>query len=156
MTLLGRLQAVRDGALHFTADLAESLSHGDAAYDTFLSKVDAYIAQQGLPLPPDPDTRMRFADPPSVDRPLLRLDVKGAGLGAVIWATGYAFDCDWIDLPVLGTRGEPRHEHGIAAVPGLYFLGLPWLSRMNSSFLSGVGEDAARLAAHIATRCPPP
>jgi putative flavoprotein involved in K+ transport len=156
ITLLGRLQAVREGALQFSADLAESLRHGDAAYDAFLSKVDAYIAQQGLPLPPDPEARVRFADPPNVDRPLLRLDVKGAGLGAVIWATGYAFDFNWIDLPVLGTRGEPRHEHGVAAVPGLYFVGLPWLSRMNSSFLSGVGEDAARLAAHIATRCASP
>jgi putative flavoprotein involved in K+ transport len=50
---------------------------------------------------------------------------------------------------VLGARGEPRHTHGVAAAPGLYFLGLPWLSRMNSSFLSGVGCDAARLAEHI-------
>jgi putative flavoprotein involved in K+ transport len=31
-------------------------------------------------------------------------------------------------------------------LPGLYFLGLPWLSRMSSSFLSGVADDAARLA----------
>jgi putative flavoprotein involved in K+ transport len=36
-------------------------------------------------------------------------------------------------------------------VPGLYFLGLPWLSKMNSSFLAGVGNDAARLAQHITT-----
>jgi putative flavoprotein involved in K+ transport len=34
----------------------------------------------------------------------------------------------------------------------LYFLGLQWLSRMNSSFLSGIGEDAARLADHIVAR----
>jgi putative flavoprotein involved in K+ transport len=37
-------------------------------------------------------------------------------------------------------------------VPGLYFLGLQWLSRMKSSFLSGVGDDAADLAGHIASR----
>ena len=34
-------------------------------------------------------------------------------------------------------------------IPGLYFLGLPFLSRLASSFLFGVGADAARLAAHI-------
>jgi putative flavoprotein involved in K+ transport len=37
-------------------------------------------------------------------------------------------------------------------MPGLYFLGLPWMSKMSSAFLSGVGDDAAVLAAHIAAR----
>jgi len=37
-------------------------------------------------------------------------------------------------------------------VPGLYFLGLKWLSRLNASLLSGVGDDAAVLADHIAAR----
>lgn len=41
---------------------------------------------------------------------------------------------------------------GITEVPGLYFIGLQWLSKMNSSFSSGVGDDAARLAEHIAAR----
>jgi putative flavoprotein involved in K+ transport len=53
---------------------------------------------------------------------------------------------------VLDADGEPIHRRGIADVPGLYFLGLPWLSRLNSSFLSGVGDDAAALADHIAAR----
>jgi len=44
------------------------------------------------------------------------------------------------------------HDHGVAPVPGVYFLGLPWLSKMNSSFLAGVGDDAARLADHIIAR----
>jgi putative flavoprotein involved in K+ transport len=44
------------------------------------------------------------------------------------------------------------HRHGITEVPGLYFLGLQWLSKMKSSFLSGVGDDAAVLADHIAAR----
>jgi putative flavoprotein involved in K+ transport len=77
------------------------------------------------------------------------LDIQAAGLTSVIWATGYTFDFRWIDLPVLDEKGEPVHDHGVARVPGIYFLGLPWLSRMNSSFLSGVGADAARLADHI-------
>ncbi len=70
----------------------------------------------------------------------------------MIWATGYGVDFGWIDVPVLDARGEPVHRNGITAVPGLYFLGLQWLSRLNSSFLSGVGDDAAVLADHIAAR----
>jgi putative flavoprotein involved in K+ transport len=37
-------------------------------------------------------------------------------------------------------------SHMLSDVPGLYFLGLPWLSKMSSSFLAGVTDDAARLA----------
>ena len=57
-------------------------------------------------------------------------------------------------MPVLDARGMPVHRQGITEVPGFYFLGLQWLSRMASSFLSGVGDDAARLADHIAARHP--
>jgi putative flavoprotein involved in K+ transport len=37
-------------------------------------------------------------------------------------------------------------------VPGLYFLGLPWLSRRASPFIWGVWHDADYLAQHIAAR----
>ena len=40
----------------------------------------------------------------------------------------------------------------MTAVPGLYFLGLPWLHTWGSGRLSGVGRDAAHLAEHIAAR----
>ncbi|MGY4318472.1 hypothetical protein [Bradyrhizobium sp. JR3.5] len=70
----------------------------------------------------------------------------------MIWATGYGLDLNWIDIPVLDADGAPRHRQGVSDVPGLYFLGLQWLSKMKSSFLSGVGDDAAVLADHIAAR----
>ena len=60
----------------------------------------------------------------------------------MIWSTGYGFDFGWIDLPVFDATGAPRHRHGVTDVAGLYFLGLQFLSRMSSSFLSGVGDDA--------------
>ena len=67
----------------------------------------------------------------------------------MIWATGYGVDFGWIDIPVIDAKGEAVHRNGITDVPGLYFLGLQWLSKLNSSFLSGVGDDAAVLADHI-------
>ena len=153
ITLLGRLVAARDGVLHFAGDLAESLGYGDAAYNRFLDDVDAYIERTKLKAPEDSKARTTLPNPPSVAEPLRQLDKRSIGLSSVIWATGYTFDFSWINLPILNARGEPRHERGVASVPGIYFLGLPWLSKMNSSFLSGVGEDAARLAEQIqATR----
>ena len=149
ITLLGRLQSVREGVLHFAADLKRSLVYGDAAYEAFLDKVDAYVAQEGLDCSDEPEARAKYPDPPCVSVPIRELDMRRAGLGSVIWATGYSFDFSWLELPLLGTRGEPKHERGVAALSGIYFLGLPWLSKMNSSFLSGVADDAARLAAHL-------
>jgi putative flavoprotein involved in K+ transport len=40
----------------------------------------------------------------------------------------------------------------VTAVPGLYFLGLPWLSRRASPFIWGVWHDAAYLAEQIDAR----
>src|SRR5205823_3756834 len=104
------------------------------------------FAADGLTLLEEPAARAGLPDPACVTEPLRRLDIGADGIGAVIWATGYALDFGWIDIPVLDARGEPLHRHGIAEVPGLYFLGLQWLSKMKSSFLSGVGDVAAVLA----------
>ena len=99
--------------------------------------------------PKSPAPGRRIPDPPCVTAPLQRLDLGAEGISAVIWATGYGVDFGWIDIPVTDAKGEAVHRNGITDVPGLYFLGLQWLSKMNSSFLSGVGDDAAVLADHI-------
>lgn len=152
VTLLGRVKAARDGVLEFAPDLAENLANGDLVYTTFLDRVDAHVQQHGLDFPQDPAARIVLPDPASVTAPLRRLDLSAERVSAVVWATGYGVDFGWIELPVLDISGEPRHRHGITEVPGLYFLGLQWLSKMKSSFLSGVGDDAAMLADHIAAR----
>ena len=146
ITLLGRLRSAHAGMLHFAQDLAASLKHGDDAYASFLDKVDAYVAAHALSLPIDSTAHASCPDLPAVADPPQQLDRHRAGIKSVIWATGYAFDFGWIELPVINGQGEPMHDRGIASMPGLYFLGLPWLSKMNSSFMSGIGDDAARLA----------
>jgi putative flavoprotein involved in K+ transport len=154
ITLLGRLQSGRGRVLVFADDLDQSIAYGDAAYHAFLDLVDAYVERKNMGLPAEPTARTRRADPPCIAAPVRQLDIRNATLCSVIWATGYAFDFDWIELPILDANGAPRHEHGVAPVAGVYFLGLPWLSKMNSSFLSGVGDDAARIADHIQCRAP--
>ena len=118
----------------------------------FLRMVDHHVKRHGWTLPEDEQAHVRLPDPPGIAEPPQQLDLRAAGISSVIWATGYGFDLGWIDFPVADAQGEPIHHHGIGNVPGLYFLGLQWLSKMSSSFLSGVGDDAARLADHIAAR----
>jgi putative flavoprotein involved in K+ transport len=149
--LLGRVTSAGADIVDIAPDLAESLAIGDLGYATFLDTVDAYARQHALDCPDDPGARMRWPDPPGVVDPLRRLDLRAERIHSVIWATGYGVDFGWIDIPVFA-QGEAVHVRGVTDVPGLYFLGLQWLSKMSSSFLSGVGDDAARLADHIAER----
>ena len=46
----------------------------------------------------------------------------------------------------------PQHQRGVSTEPGVYFLGLPWLSHRGSSFTWGVWHDAKYIADHIATQ----
>jgi putative flavoprotein involved in K+ transport len=154
VTLLGRIAAARQGIIELAPDLAQCLANGDEIYAAFLDRMDAHIKTHALDMPEEPDARTMLPDPPCVTRPLRRLDLRADSIAAVIWATGYGVDFGWIEIPVLDARGEPVHRYGITAVPGLYFLGLQWLAKMSSSFLSGVGDDAAVLADHIAARDP--
>jgi putative flavoprotein involved in K+ transport len=72
----------------------------------------------------------------------------------VVWCTGFAPDYSWIDAPVLGPDGYPRHERGaVVGAPGLYVLGLRFQHRLSSSLIGGVGADAAFVAAAVADRC---
>lgn len=68
----------------------------------------------------------------------------------VVWATGFHKDTDWIRMPVLGEDGWPAQSRGAAAgIPGLYFVGLPFLQAFASMLVGGVGRDAAYVAGRI-------
>jgi putative flavoprotein involved in K+ transport len=152
VTLLGRMEMAHQGVIEFASDLRKRLAYGDASYASFLDMMDAHAINRGLNLPEDLAARERYPNPPELARPLRRLDLRADSIGTVIWATGYGFDFGWIGVPILDADGAPVHRRGVTEVPGLYFLGLQWLSRLNSSILSGVGDDAAELADHIAAR----
>jgi len=70
-------------------------------------------------------------------------------LDAVVWATGYRPDYRWLDLPIVGPDGHPRHRRGITAAPGVAFLGLDWLDSRRSALLHGAGPDARRVVAEL-------
>jgi putative flavoprotein involved in K+ transport len=152
MTLVGRLKSANGGVLRFSTDVRESLEFGDAAYFAFLKLVDDFVEREGLAVPAEPEAHAMGPLPSAATTSPAELDVRATGIASIVWSTGYSVDFSWIDLPVLGVQGEPLHRDGISQVAGLYFLGLPWLSKMSSSFLSGVADDAARLSAHIAAR----
>ncbi|MGH8254970.1 MAG: flavin-containing monooxygenase, partial [Steroidobacteraceae bacterium] len=149
-TLVGRTRTFADGAMHFAPDVQQNIARGDASYLSMLDAADAHIAEQRLTLAAEPEARNIEPDPQCVTDPILALRLADAGVNAIVWATGYAFDFNWIKIAAFDESGHPRHRRGVSVVPGLHFLGLPWLSRRASSFIWGVWHDAGYLAAHIA------
>lgn len=70
---------------------------------------------------------------------------------AVAWATGYRNRYPFLrELPgALDAEGRARHELGHSPVPGLWWMGLHLMRRVNSSLLGGVGRDAGEVVSEV-------
>ncbi|PWU27310.1 FAD-dependent oxidoreductase [Pseudomonas sp. RW407] len=152
ITLVGLTKAFEGGKVSFQDDLVKNLEAGDRNYLDLLDAADAYIERNGLDLPEEPEARRVFPDAECVRNPILELDLAAAGITSIIWATGYAVNFDWLQVDAFDEKGKPRHQRGVSREPGVYFVGLPWLSRRGSSFIWGVWHDAKHVAGHIATQ----
>lgn len=145
--LLGRALGVNEGRLALDPRLGESVRFADERSARFKRDIDAALVRAGRELPPCEEDA---ADAPApewydVGGPG-ELDLRAAGVGAVIWCTGVTGDFGWLRLPVLDERGLPRHEEGASPVPGLFFAGLPWMRTRKSGIIYGIRDDGARIA----------
>jgi putative flavoprotein involved in K+ transport len=152
MTLVGMTEAVKDGILHFADDLKTNVANGDENYLSLLDEADAYISNNGMNLPLEPEARKSWPEPECLTTPVRTLDLAKAGVTSVIWATGYVQNYGWLQADVFDPQGRPLHKRGVSDQQGVYFLGLPWQSRRGSSFIWGVWHDAKFVADHIATQ----
>ncbi|MFJ5838191.1 flavin-containing monooxygenase [Streptomyces shenzhenensis] len=150
--LVGMTAAYDDGVLRFASDLAANIALGDEKYLELLRAADAYIERNGLDLPEEPEAHVLGPDPKCMTDPRLELDLAEAGVTSIVWATGFAADYGWLEVDTFDERGRPVQRRGVSREPGVYFLGLPWLSRRGSSFIWGVWHDARYVADHIATQ----
>ncbi|MCA4133997.1 NAD(P)/FAD-dependent oxidoreductase [Arthrobacter sp. M4] len=148
MHLHGHLEGVDDGEVTFTDDLPERLAAVEAGFGLrMLGAIEAYIAAAGIDAAPQSPTQVEDDWLPSEPA---RLDLAAENISSVLWATGYRLDLRFVDIPVLDDWGYPRHSRGVTEHPGLYAVGLPWLTSHYSSLLGGVGLDAEYVAERIA------
>jgi len=152
ITLVGSTKAFEGDVATFESDLAVNIAHGDENYLAVLDAADAYVRRNGLDLPEEPEARRLCADPECLTHPTLTLDLARAGVRSILWATGYATDFGWLAVDAFDETGKPKHQRGVSTEPGIYFVGLPWLSRRGSAFIWGVWHDAKHIADHIATQ----
>jgi putative flavoprotein involved in K+ transport len=148
MQLYGRLLDVAGDTLVVDDDLALCLDQADQVSESIKTSIDTFIAKRAIDAPPAEPYQPAWA--PTQERPTL--DYRAAGITTIVWCIGFRADYSWIDLPVFNGRGQPAHVRGVTAMPGLYFLGLPWLYTWGSGRFSGVARDAKHVADQIEAR----
>jgi len=152
ITLVGRTESFKNNVMYFATDLADNIARGNAYTLSLLDEADAYVIRNGLDFPEEPEVRKVEPDPACVTDPVLELNLTEAGITSILWATGFDVDYSWLKVDAFDKEGKPKHERGISAEAGIYFLGLPWQSRRGSSFIWGVWHDAKFLADQISIR----
>ena len=152
ITLVGRTESFNNNVMYFATDLADNIARGNAYTLSLLDEADAYVVRNGLDFPEEPEVRKVEPDPPCVTNPVLELNLTEVGITSILWATGFDVDYSWLKVDAFDNQGKPKHERGISAEAGIYFLGLPWQSRRGSSFIWGVWHDAKFLADQISIR----
>lgn len=147
VTLTGRFLGAHGKVARFADDLAVSVAWGDARYAQLMDIFRAVASRRGM-------QPLEIAAPEPFD-PQAPHQLELTGFAAVIFAGGFRPDYSSL-LPwpeALDELGFPvQHDGASTVVPGLFFLGTPFLRTRKSPLLSGVGEDAAVVATQIMER----
>ena len=115
--------------------------------------IEDWISSNGVSVEAiEDDPNDEPAGPEVAESGITELDVTEAGVGSVIWCTGFTANFDWIHVLATDENGRPIHKRGISPVPGIYFLGFPWLHSRKSGIIHGIDEDARFIAEAIAAK----
>ncbi len=145
--LVGRIAGVNGDRAQLSGSLRNVCNLADLKLGRLLDTFDEWAVDNGIDAevdPPERPARTRVEDSPPLALGL------GSEICSIVWATGYRPDFSWLDLPVMDPRGRFRHDGGVADLPGVYLLGMPFLRRRKSSFIHGAEDDARDLGAHLA------
>lgn len=145
--LFGKITAIRDGRALFSGGLPNVCALADLKLNRLLDTLDAWAVEAGIDVDEPPE---RFAPTEVPSPPPLELDLRSGEIRTVVWATGYAPDLSWVELPVQNARGRLVHDGGATRFPGLYLMGMPFLRRRKSTLIDGAGADAADVTAMVA------
>ncbi len=142
--VVGRLMAIRDATALCSGALASLVANADLKQGRLLRRIDEYIDAKGWG-----DAVGPAMSPASTALPDASTELDLRSFSTVIWATGYRPRYVWLDPAAFDHRGRVAHDGGVAAMPGLYLLGLPFLRRRRSNLIVGLGVDAADHADHL-------
>jgi putative flavoprotein involved in K+ transport len=142
-TLLGRLINADGDQMTFASDLAETIAAADAYAARIRAVLDEAIARSGRSAPP---VEMDEADAPVRLHSPTQLQLRVHDITSVVWCTGYRGEFSWLDRALTDQNGQPCHQGTAAPLPGLWYVGLRWLTRRSSGNFLGFPADAATVA----------
>ena len=152
MRLYGRAVGGDRTTVRFAPTLSRALDAADEVYNGINASIDRWIAAQGLDAPAQAPYEPVWVPAEESEQ----LDLQAEGVTWVVWSIGFRADWSWLQVPVFDASGHPHHTRGVSEVPGLGFLGLPWLHTWGSGRFASVGRDAEHLAgelvAHLGAR----
>jgi putative flavoprotein involved in K+ transport len=140
--IVGRLAGIRDGRAQFSGSLRNVCALADLKMHRLLDTVDEWARRAGLATAKEAAERPDGTRVPKAPRLGLAL---GRDVHAVLWATGYQPEWDWLQMPVFDAAARLRHDRGVVDAPGMVALGLPFLRRRKSSFIHGAEDDVREL-----------
>ena len=144
--IVGRALDGKDAQIHLAGDLQETTSAAHRKLARVKDRIDRFAADHGM------DREVGDIEPIAsaiFDSPEQTIDLEAEGISTIVWATGFTRRYPWLKVPVIDPCAGVLHREGVTAAPGLYILGLRFMRRRKSSFIDGVGDDAAALADHM-------
>jgi putative flavoprotein involved in K+ transport len=138
---------VRDGRALFSGGLRNVFALADLKMRRLLDTFDQWAREHRHDDEIDAPERFPATGVPESAR--LQLDLGSGEFRTIVWATGFRPDYRWLDVPVLDSKGQLRHDGGVVDSPGLYALGLPVLRRRKSTFIHGIEDDAREVVDHL-------
>jgi putative flavoprotein involved in K+ transport len=144
--IVGRLAGIRDDRAQFSGSLRNVCALADLKMHRLLDTLDEWAQRAGLATSDAAAERPRTTTLPAAPRLGLTL---GREVHAIVWATGYQPELEWLQLPVFGPDGRLRHDRGVVDASGVVALGLPFLRRRKSSFIHGAEDDVQELVPHL-------
>lgn len=144
--LYGFVEGIDEGGFSVKQDVAEKLDSADRSYNGICKRIDEYLSEAGIDAPEG----KHYEPVWSPESQAVRIDFEKENITSIVWCIGFHPDFKFIQLPVFNLRGFPETERGVTQIPGLYFLGLPWMHTWGSARFSGIAEDAEYLVEKIA------
>ena len=156
--LLGRLVDCEGERARFDGGLHAEMRFADEFCRRIVEQFERHIADRAIDAPAPTASELAGGPPEGGRLPefVRELDLAAANVGAVVWATGYRYDFSWVEASVLDDCGYPLAPGGVSACPGLYFVGLNWMTWRKSGILFGVGDDARSVAEDLGRRLSEP
>lgn len=145
MSLYGYLENVSAEGFRSRPDTKQKLDLADKSYVGIRNRIDDYIVSKGIDAPEEP----AYTPCWEPEEEVTELNFADSNIGSIIWCIGFKPNFKFIQLEVFNMRGFPIHDRGVTEVPGLYFVGLPWMHTWGSARFSGIAEDAKHVAERI-------